>query len=149
MSDLRTFGARIKLIGKNLETNADKLKRRVALAVDAAVVMATPVDTGRARANWQVETDGPAVGTIPVFYEGKSGTTSGQNAQAAIDQGQKVIEAARAGQAFHITNNLPYIGGLNDGYSAQAPAGFVQKAVREGIDVVHSAVGLLDTPRGK
>ena len=53
--DLRQFGRKIRVTGNVVEENGGKLLRSVALAVDAAVVLATPVDTGRARSNWQVE----------------------------------------------------------------------------------------------
>lgn len=103
---------------------ADRVKKLVAIAVDQAVTLATPVDTGRARANWVVgvttanrtTTDTPTpVGT------------------AAIQRARQAILAAPARQDLYISNNLPYIVKLNEGSSAQAPSKFVQAAIVTGI----------------
>lgn len=134
MADLRRFAGRIRVMGKRIEQNADALTRKVALAVDSAVVIATPVDTGRARSNWQVNIGAPADGTREAL------DTSGQ---AAIAQGQTEIAKYKGGSAIHITNNLPYIGRLNDGWSAQAPSGFVEKAVLVGVAAAQGAGSLL------
>lgn len=130
MSDLGTFAKRIRKIGSNIEKNADEAVRRCALAVDSAVVLATPVDTGRARGNWQVELNTPAQGTPDNL------SPSGRE---AIEAGKAKIAAYKGGTkqaSVNITNNLPYIGKLNDGHSAQAPAGFVEKAIMVGVDAV-------------
>jgi hypothetical protein len=125
--------------GRVVEQNATKLVRRVALSADAQVVLSTPVDEGRARSNWQVQLNAPAGGTREAYSPGKDGSTSGPNAQAAIDQVKAVIAAAKPGDEIHITNNLPYIGRLNEGWSAQAPANFVEEAVHAGVAQVQGA----------
>lgn len=118
--------------GRAVEVNATLLKRKVALAVDAEVVLSTPVDTGRARSNWQVEINAPAAGTRDAYVPGTEASTAGPNAQAAIDHATAVISRAQSEEAIHITNNLAYIGRLNEGWSAQAPAGFVEAAIMAG-----------------
>ncbi len=146
MADLRQFAGRIRVMGKRLEENADTLVRKTALAVDAAVVIATPVDEGRARSNWQVNTDAPAEGVIEAYEPGKEGSTGGANTRAALEQGKKAVsdyKGGRPGSAIHITNNLPYIKPLNDGSSAQAPSGFVEKGVLVGVAAVQGAGSLL------
>lgn len=128
MAELGDLNGMMKKAGQKIADNADRLVRRCALAIDAAVVLATPVDTGRARANWQVEVGGPA--TTEVAATDKSG-------QGAIQQGKNAIAGYVGGRgAIFITNNLPYIERLNDGWSAQAPAGFVEQAVEVGIAAV-------------
>lgn len=131
--DLRRFAIRINDIGQGVETNAVKMVKTVALAVDASVVIGTPVDTGRARSNWVAEINQPAQGVREPYAQGAEGSTGGQNAQRAIEQAKATIAGYKIDQAIHITNNLPYIGKLNEGHSAQAPAGFVQTAVLDGI----------------
>jgi hypothetical protein len=130
------FGRRMQQIGVNVETNAAKAVKLTALAVDQTVVLATPVDTGRARANWQVQAGAAPAGVRDAYVPGTGATTGAQNAQAAIEQGKIAISAATPGLAIHITNNLPYIGKLNEGHSAQAPAGFVEQAVQNGVATV-------------
>ena len=138
MPSLSEFSRRITLRGKKVTEGADSLVRKVALAADQAVVMATPVDTGRARSNWIVALDASPEQTIDPYAPGEAGSTEAANTQAAIDQGQSVIRGYNGdqNQEIHITNNLPYIQRLNDGYSAQAPANFVEQAVIEAVQVV-------------
>lgn len=115
-------------IGSNVTGNASKLVRKVALAVDATLVSSTPVDTGRARSNWQANIGSPA-----------SGTLEPMPAQAAVTLATATIATYKSGETIHLTNNLPYIGALNNGHSAQAPAGFVETAVLDGIAQVKGA----------
>jgi len=133
--------------GRRVEENANALKRKAALAVDATVVLATPVDTGRARSNWQASLGAPATGTREAYSPGTGGATGGANAAAAQEQAKAVIARSQPEQAIHITNNLPYIGRLNEGWSAQAPAGFVQTAVLRGIAAVRSSASRIVTGR--
>ncbi len=149
--DFDKFTRNMKTLANRIADNADRLVRKTALAVDGTVVLATPVDTGRARSNWQVELNAPAEGTIEPYSEGKEGSTAGANSRAAIDQGKKTIADYKGGEGgsreIHITNNLPYIGRLNEGSSAQAPSGFVERAVMVGVDAVRGAritVGKVD-----
>lgn len=139
MASFGDFGKNMKRAANTVQQNADRIVRKCALALDAALVMATPVDTGRARSNWQVSLDTPVTGTVEPYSPGKDGSTSGPNAQAAIDQGKATIGSYKGGGAnssINITNNLAYIGKLNEGHSAQAPAGFVEKAVMVAIAAI-------------
>ena len=136
--DLNQFARRIHDLANRVPKNANKAVRTVALAVDQTVVMATPVDTGRARSNWQVQVGFMASDVIDPYVPGAGGSTVAQNTQAALEQGKIAISAAAPGQEIHITNNLAYIGALNDGHSAQAPAGFVEEAVHAGIKTVRT-----------
>lgn len=136
MPSLGEFSRRSTVLGRIVTEGADALTRKVALAADQAIVSGTPVDTGRARSNWIVALDGPSSAVIDAYTPGEAGSTAGSNTHAALDQGAGVIRNYRMGQEIHITNNLPYIQRLNDGYSAQAPANFVEQAVMEAAQVV-------------
>lgn len=107
-----------------VEGTLEKSVRKSALAADAALVRNTPVDTGRARANWIPSLD--AASAEIVEPNGKKDIAS-ETQSYTIDK------------TIFITNNLPYIQRLNDGWSQQAPAGFVELAVQSG---VRSANGL-------
>jgi HK97 gp10 family phage protein len=126
------FNKRMGRIATGVSENADKLVKKVAMAIDQAVVMATPVDTGRARANWIASLD----------------VASSSITQSTDKGGAQAIAAARAtingydgdtNAEVHITNNLEYIGFLNDGTSAQAPRGFVRTAIKAGASAVKGA----------
>jgi hypothetical protein len=103
-----------------------------ALVVDQSVVLGTPVDTGRARSNWRVSVGAPVADVIEPYAPGKHlGRGEGANAQAAIQQGQAVIGSARSGKPIYITNNVHYIGKLEEGHSPQNKE-FVKRAVAAG-----------------
>ena len=140
MSNFAGFSKRMKVRGDQIEKGVNRTVRKVALAVDQAVVLATPVDTGRARSNWQVSIVSPITTTRSAYSPGsKLGLGESANANAAIEHAKQKIRARTLGQEIHITNNLHYIKDLNDGSSAQALPGFVEAAVLAGAAVVRGA----------
>lgn len=124
---------RLVRIGERVEKAAQDAQRRVALAIDQAVVLGTPVDTGRARSNWRVSINQPVPEEIPPYVPGsKLGLGETANASAAIEQGLTVLASHRgAGGAIWISNNVHYIGMLENGHSPQN-RGFVKAAVLQG-----------------
>ncbi len=131
---LDRLARRMKMRANNVPREVNRVKRKAALAIDQAVVLGTPVDTGTARSNWVVTLDGPSDRTQEAYSKlvgGDIGETA--NAKAAMDQGKEVIARSKPEQDIHITNNLPYIVPLNEGSSAQAPAAFVEEAVDAGV----------------
>jgi len=78
------------------------------------IILMTPVDTGRARGNWQCTIGAPFVG------QDDSGDVSKMHG----------IVPRRAGSVVYLTNNVPYIGRLEyDAHSRQAPNGMVRVSV--------------------
>ena len=136
MNDLGDLSKKLKKLGDRLERNAKNAVKKAALAVDQTVVMATPVDTGRARSNWLVSLDVPRGDSIDAYSAGTSlGTGEMANATAALDHGGRVIGTFTNG-SIYISNNLAYTRRLNEGSSAQAPAGFIEMAVKAGRTVI-------------
>lgn len=134
---LGAFARRIRQRARQVEVGVDRLVKKVGLAVDQAVVLATPADTGRARSNWNIGIGRPERGVREPFAPGsKLGIGESQNAQAALAEAQAEIPTRRPGQDIYISNNLDYIEQLNDGSSAQAPAMFVEQAVETGRELV-------------
>lgn len=120
----------MKRIGVLVEKNSEKAVVLTALAVDQAVVLATPVDTGRARSNWVVSVGRPVLSAIEPYSPGEHlGIGETANAGAALEQGRAALAAPGEKSRVYITNNVLYIGMLNDGTSSQAPKGFVNDAV--------------------
>ena len=128
MADLRQFSRNIKRRARAIEVNANIGVARVMIAVAQTVVLATPVDTGRARANWIASLGSPV--RLPTNDEDPSG-------QETIAVATAVAKARKAGSGIPIflANNVDYIAELNRGSSAQAPAGFVEVAVAQGVAV--------------
>lgn len=117
------------------------LTKRVAKRTLTSLVEGTPVDKGDARSNWRVSLGNPTRSIIPAYSPGKHlGIGERQNARATIQQGFSVINRLRvgakrgtgqAGSALFITNSIPYLGRLRDGYSSQQPNDWVQVALIE------------------
>lgn len=126
------FKKRMHRLGVAVADGADKVVRKVAMVADQTVVMATPVDKGRARANWIAALDAPNTTTTEAVSP--SGAEAIAQAAGVVAQydGDKH-------QAIHITNNLSYIRPLNEGSSKQAPAQFVEQAVEKAVGAIRGA----------
>lgn len=108
--------------------------RRVALAVDQAIVLATPVDTGRARSNWLVTVGSPSGRTREPYAPGERlGRGEQANAAGALDQARKAVATHSNLRDIWVVNNVDYIGKLNAGSSRQAPPNFVRLGISAGI----------------
>lgn len=121
MASLEVFARRIRERADRIEDNVNLLVGRTAIAINQVVVLATPVDTGRARANWQLSIDVPAISEL---------TDTDKSGQETINKNNARATARRSGQTIYLTNNLNYIQRLNQGHSAQAPANFVEEAIQ-------------------
>lgn len=130
---LRDLAKRLDdLVETGLSDTLKERKARVGNAIVRALVPATPVDTSKAVSNWRVSTTGAISAYIRAHFPGVAGSTRGASAAAAIAAAEAAISRAQPQQALVIFNSVPYIRRLNEGYSKQTPAGFVEKAVLVG-----------------
>ena len=136
---MRGFKKRINDIANGVEKNADTMMRKTVITVASAVVLRTPVDTGRARANWRTNIGGPLVAPVTSFPVGKKGSSGAAAAGQAINDANTKMNGYKGGAPVYLSNNLPYIGRLNQGHSKQAPAGFVESAIAAGLRAIRSA----------
>jgi hypothetical protein len=141
MAGLDDFAKRMSRVAVRVEGNAERAVKDCAQAVLRSAVENTPVDTGLARSNWTPELDRAFEGLFPARVPGTRGSTADANSAATIEAGAPTIDAfdIHANREIHITNNAGHIQALNDGHSRQAPAGFVQIAVMEGLAKVRGA----------
>lgn len=137
--DLQQFALKMDLRASKIAPNLNEVKKRVATEILGKVVARTPVDTGEAISNWIVGIGSSAASPRPAHMLGKGGSTYDQNVRATITAGEKVIASAKSGQEIHISTALDYVKKLNDGSSTQAPSGFVELAVLDGISLVRTA----------
>lgn len=114
---------------KAIDEAASKLAVDTALTIVGDLAFKTPVDTSQALSNWIVTLETPSSDKIKPHFPGEGGSTQKASAAETINQARKITAGKKPGQRIFITNNLPYIRRLNDGYSKQAPAGFVERAV--------------------
>lgn len=116
------FAKRMSVVSDYFIGNVNRRMRRAAIAADQAIVLGTPVDTGRARANWIVSIGSPDLTT-------NDNTDPGGD--AAIQQGVATINGWKVGRgSIFLSNSLPYIVPLEEGSSAQAPNGMTKFAIQ-------------------
>ncbi len=109
--------------GAKLETVA----RKVTADMFARVVQRSPVDTGRFKANWNVQYGAPDYST-----------TASTAASRGTAQAQKALTLP-VGGVVYLSNGLPYARRLEYGWSQQAPSGMVRLTVFEFQDFVKKA----------
>jgi hypothetical protein len=131
------FAADLSRMVERAKGRVDLVVRKVTLDVFNAVIMKTPVDTGRARANWTAST-GSYSSAVSAGFD-KSG-------QFSMAQVSSVVGKTKAGGISFLSNSLPYISILEYGRasgkpgSIQAPNGMVRITVQEFQDYVRKAV---------
>lgn len=130
--NLGEFGRLMRRRGRNVERNAAELVKKSARRALYLVAHRSPYRSGQFRANWLVSKNSPNT----AFTEYASAGSRSTAAQIAIDRGNSVIASAKPKDVLIIQNNAPYARRLNDGWSAQAPAGFVEAALREASQTV-------------
>lgn len=109
---------------KTVSADQERAAKRLALKILRNLVLESPKDTGRFVNNWLVGLGGRKVSTLQGTDPAR--TKSFQRGSAAIKRYKRWV-------AIWISNNLPYAQRLNDGWSDQAPANFVQKAIERAL----------------
>lgn len=118
--DAHSFSIALKTIGKSVPPKLmSQVQRKLLLGALKRIVKRTPVDTGRARGNWQVSQGVPAASVVDITS--KNGVTAN-----AI--GDSVIAGLAPFSLAFITNNLPYIRVLE--YGEYPPPGTARRAQR-------------------
>jgi hypothetical protein len=118
---MTSFADSVARFTKKAEAKVEMAVRKIAIDVFSEVVMMTPVDTGRARGNWQCKIGAIPNGTLELDDTAGTATISAIQAEALN---------LRAGQPIFLINNLPYIEALEHGHSSQAPSGMVRLTVQ-------------------
>lgn len=129
---MSTFTLDVSNFVDKASKTADVEIRKICLDLLTGIVLKTPVDTGRARANWFTSVGSPS---------GNVTTSTDPSGSSAISSGLSAISQA-TGNVLWITNNLPYIyrlefGTYNNGpktvggFSRQAPAGMVRVTIND------------------
>ncbi len=124
MATPEQFSKKMGQIAGRIEARSADAVRRAAVVADQVVTTTTPVDTGRARANWLA-----SIGLTP--REESEVDPPEQTGATAITKALAVIATYRTGRGtIFISNNVAYIQQLEAGSSAQAPGGMVRQAVQ-------------------
>ena len=127
---MTTFEADIdKAYQRKVVENHEKKIRAVAFIIDKSLVENTPVDTGRARVNWQVGLNTVLTSEVPW------NDTGGKDFSFVPFRENDALTGTsrfKLDDTIYISNNLPYIEALNNGSSSQIPENFVERAVERG-----------------
>ena len=116
MASLEELEKRIQRFAAALPQNASNIVAKAAIASLQSVVIENPVDTGRSRGNYFI-----SINSATEAFE--------ESRRNSIGPGVAVANSIKPDDNLHLTNNTSYINKLNEGSSAQAPAGFIEAAV--------------------
>lgn len=130
ISGLRSFAQRMRAYADDIPEQVNALKIALANEFATEVVPATPVDTGRARGNWKAGLNSAPSTQVVGAFGGRGSARFGAQGDGGLAQITSTTRRAKPGDKILITNNVPYINRLNDGYSNQAPKRFVQIALQ-------------------
>jgi len=114
-----SFASGIAGYAKRTGLSIDNAVIAVCAEASTSIIKMTPVDTGRARGNWYA--------TI-----GESSTETSETRRDTDATSVAISTAQKAsGKVFFLSNNLPYIRGLEYGRSKQSPSGFMRITVEK------------------
>lgn len=122
MDNLNQFNNEIDNFAKSIPGKVIALQKKIVLEALRQIVLRTPVDTGRARGNWQTTIVQPAGGQLDAVDK---------QGDETITKGLAAIATLLPYQVVYIANNLEYIEFLEDGSSKQTPEGMVKMTVEE------------------
>ncbi len=109
-TNLDEFCKEINDFTESIPEKVTELQKKIVLEALKRIVEKTPVDTGRARGNWQVAIDTPISDVLE--------RTDKQGAET-IQKGASAITDLPPFRVVWISNNLDYIEFLEDGSSKQ------------------------------
>lgn len=125
---------RVDQIGNYVQNRLEALLRAAVLETDSLLKQASPVDTGRFRASWQVGEN--AVGS---YDAGPQQDATGAFKDQSKPPGKPAPSPLRkmnydqetVGNVYSVHNNLPYAEPLANGSSKQASAGWIQGIAKD------------------
>ena len=125
---------RVGDIGNYANSQMEKLLRAAVLETDSLLKQASPVDTGRFRASWQVgENAAGSYDAGPQQSSSNPGRDKTSPPAAPMYPLRKMnYQQERIGNIYSVHNNLPYAEPLANGSSKQArPGGWVQGIAKD------------------
>lgn len=110
------FQRALNALGTQVQEDVfDKIVKKALFDLLKEIIRTTPIDTGRARGSWMIDTEWSGWQLPP-------GDFKGEVVAATVD-------ALPDSERYVIYNNLEYIQALENGHSQQAPSGFVAQAL--------------------
>ena len=134
--ELQVFNGQIDEFSRRSGIALETVIRRLALEIYNGVTLKTPVDTGRARASWNLHAGAPSVKVVPTPFgdakvEFRDYNKEEIDAFATAEIGTFENLGTLYVQPVFVTNGLHYIIYLEHGSSKQAPQGMVSLTLNE------------------
>lgn len=117
------FSQQLKRAKEEVLVDTDETRKAVTIKLFNSVIRDTPVDTGRARGNWQCSNGTPKKSEINRSDQIAIKQPGGE----AEDEVINTVMPSIPDSTVYLTNNLPYAEKLELGGSDQAPGGMVRK----------------------
>jgi hypothetical protein len=119
--DFDTFIVKLRADARSIDRQVLDVTTALAFEAVRGTVLLTPVDTGRARANWQVTLDTPATG-----FNDRARDKTGSK---TIEAGVATVERAKPYQPIWMHNGVPYITYLEHGTEKMSPRAMVARTM--------------------
>lgn len=130
------MGRQAEEIGRRLKKYIEQVFKALTLEIDKELRIATPVDTGFARANWVPSVGSPSLGEVQGEAEHAAGVS-------------QVLSFRLEDGSTWVCNAAEYIQRLNYGHSKQAPAMFIEAAVDRAVQAIQKRFNVrIDVDRG-
>jgi hypothetical protein len=111
----------LKKLTSTVKKNMAETVIKTAVMAGSSVIIGTPVDTGKARGNWQTSIDSPILSAID--------RNDPAGNEAIKELGTVSQRFTVLNKIINLTNNLPYINRLNTGWSKKAAPGYIERAI--------------------
>jgi hypothetical protein len=119
-----SFTADVHRIAEKMGDSVENVAAATFIELFSSVIASTPVDTGRARGNWQTTKNTPAGSKL-------ERTQKRRRSGPATSETHAVIQKP---SLYYLTNNLPYAEKLEFGGYGTGP-GATQKTTRDGFSI--------------
>jgi len=136
-SNLAQFNKEVTQFANSIPGKVTVMQKRIVLQALRRLVEKTPVDTGRARGNWQVTISSPAEGQVSGDWPKTAGPPKTERPplrsedRATIQKGMAALTGLPKFQVVWISNNVDYIEFLEHGSSTQTPEGMLAVTIEE------------------
>lgn len=135
----KQFAQTLDWIALAIEGDMEAIVKKVCIDIFSRIAERTPIDTGRARANWNISfgseppTEEESFGGFDDIKKSKKKGKTGRSQQVAQVLRNKIdgFDFDLTDEYIIIYNNVHYIEYLENGTSRQAPAGMVAVTLTE------------------
>ncbi len=122
-----------------------KIVRGGFVSVANAIIVGSPVLTGRFRQNWQASVNIPVLTTVldNVITRKNAHGQPLENQFTNIENVGEKTTNYKISDTLYLTNNLPYAKPLEEGHSKKRGAGWVASTVNDGEQAILDSIGKL------